>query len=189
MTPQEWSWYLGPQMTTTVPNPESDAVAVGPPPPFDPELTDAPATTLDVIPERMPEALTADVLPQLRQAQAKAGAMTDEELSLDGAFTVSEQVAPGPAGEPDVSLAVCVPAKETTPVAAIYFIHGGGMLTGSNRGLRHWTVGEQGRGESAPGRRCRARSDRPAPAWAGRALPQRAGVQAGAGSGSGTVGV
>jgi hypothetical protein len=67
-------------MMTTVPKPESDPVAVGPPPPFDPELTDALATTLDVIPERMPE-----TCPRRWQ----------------------------PAGEPDVSLAVCVPAKET----------------------------------------------------------------------------
>jgi acetyl esterase/lipase len=60
--------------------------------------------------------------------------MTDGELGFDGAFTVSERLAPGLAGEPDISLAVCVPAKATTPVAAIYFIHGGGMITGSNRG-------------------------------------------------------
>ena len=115
-------------MTTTVPNSESDAVTVGAAPPFDPEL----AAALDVIRERMPETLTADMLPLLRQAQAQAADMT--ELGLDGAFTVSDRVVPGPAGEPDISLAVYVPAKATTPVAAIYFIHGGGMIMGNNRG-------------------------------------------------------
>jgi acetyl esterase/lipase len=119
-------------MTTTVPNSESDAVTVGPPPPFDPELAATLAATLDVIRERMPETLTADMLPLLRQAQAQAADMT--ELGLDGAFTVSDRVVPGPAGEPDISLAVYVPAKATRPVAAIYFIHGGGMIMGNNRG-------------------------------------------------------
>jgi acetyl esterase/lipase len=125
--------FKGVTMTTTVPNSEPDAVTVGPPPPFDPELAPALAARA-AIRERMPVTLTADMLPPLRQAQAQADDMTDEELSLDGVFTVSDRVVPGPAGAPDISLAVCVPVKATTPVAAIYFIHGGGMIMGSNRG-------------------------------------------------------
>lgn len=120
-------------MTTTVPNSESDAVAVGPPPPFDPELAPV-LVARAAIRERTPVTLTADMLPPLRQAQAQTDDMTDGELGFDGAFAVSERVVPGPAGEPDISLAVCVPAEATTPVAAIYFMHGGGMITGSNRG-------------------------------------------------------
>ncbi|HEX3784881.1 MAG TPA: alpha/beta hydrolase [Pseudonocardiaceae bacterium] len=114
-------------MTTTAP--ESDAVTVGPPPPFDPEV----AAALDVIRERMPATVTADMLPMLRAAQTQAD-LTDEAMSMDGAFTVSERTVPGPAGDPDISLVICLPARASTPVAALYFIHGGGMVMGSSRG-------------------------------------------------------
>jgi acetyl esterase/lipase len=111
-----------------VPDPESDAL--GTPPPFDPEL----AATLDVMRERMPATLTEDMLPMLRAAPAPDTGPTNEELSLDGVFTVSERVVPGPAGAPEISLLICSPTKAKTPVAAIYFAHGGGMIMGTNRG-------------------------------------------------------
>jgi acetyl esterase/lipase len=117
-------------MTTTAPDSESDAVAVGTPPPFDPEL----AATLDVIRERMPATLTEDMLPMLTSGRAEATGPSDEELSLNGTFTVSERLVPGPAGAPEISLLICSPAKAETPVAAIYFAHGGGMIMGNNRG-------------------------------------------------------
>jgi hypothetical protein len=77
-------------MTTTVSNSESDAVAVGPPPPFDPELAPALAARAAIL-ERTPVTLTADILPPLRQAQAQTDDMTDEELGFGGAFAVSER--------------------------------------------------------------------------------------------------
>jgi acetyl esterase/lipase len=117
-------------MTTTVPDPESDAVTVGPPPPFDPEL----AATLEVIRERMPATLTEDMLPMLTSGRAEVTGPSDEELSLNGVFTVSERLVPGPAGAPEISLLICSPTKAGTPVAAIYFAHGGGMIMGTNRG-------------------------------------------------------
>jgi acetyl esterase/lipase len=116
-------------MTTTVPNSESGALTVGPPPPFDPEL----AAALDTFRERMPATFSVDMLPMLREAQAQVADLTDEELSLDGAFTVSERTVPGPAGAPDISLLICQPAKASVPAAVLYFIHGGGMIMGTNR--------------------------------------------------------
>ena len=102
---------------------------VGPPVPFDAEL----AAALDVLRDRMPATLTVDMLPMLRAAQAELNQVTDDELSLDGAFAVSERSVPGPEGAPDVSLLICRPSAATTAVPALYFIHGGGMIMGSNR--------------------------------------------------------
>jgi acetyl esterase/lipase len=103
---------------------------VGPPVPFDSEL----AAALDVIRDRMPATLTADMLPMIRAAQAEMATLTDEDLSLDGAFDVSERTVPGPEGAPDISLLICRPTAATTAVPVVYFIHGGGMIMGSNRG-------------------------------------------------------
>ncbi|HEY4020988.1 MAG TPA: alpha/beta hydrolase [Pseudonocardiaceae bacterium] len=117
-------------MTTTVPSPGSDAAQVGPPVPFDPEL----AAALDVIRDRMPATITADMVPMFRAAQAEAGDLSDEQLSLNGKFDVSERSVPGPAGAPDISLLICRPVSASTAVPAVYFIHGGGMVIGTNRG-------------------------------------------------------
>jgi acetyl esterase/lipase len=102
---------------------------VGPPVPFDAEL----AAALDVLRDRMPATLTVDMLPMMRAAQAEMNQVTDDELSLDGAFDVSVRSVPGPEGAPDVSLLICRPSAATTAVPALYFIHGGGMIMGSNR--------------------------------------------------------
>ena len=40
---------------------------------------------------------------------------------------------PGPAGAPEVSLLICLPAHAAPPTAAIYYTHGGGMIMGDNR--------------------------------------------------------
>jgi acetyl esterase/lipase len=73
------------------------------------------------------------MLPMMRAAQAEMNQVTDDELSLDGAFDVSVRSVPGPEGAPDVSLLICRPSAATTAVPALYFIHGGGMIMGSNR--------------------------------------------------------
>jgi acetyl esterase/lipase len=102
---------------------------VGPPVPFDSEL----AAALDVLRDRMPATLTLDMLPMMRAARIETGLLTDEELSLDGTFAVSERSVPGPEGAPEISLLICQPTAATTAVPALYFIHGGGMIMGSNR--------------------------------------------------------
>jgi acetyl esterase/lipase len=57
----------------------------------------------------------------------------DEELSRGGTFEITERPAPGPEGAPEISLLIARPAGTASPTAAIYHIHGGGMVIGSNR--------------------------------------------------------
>ncbi len=112
-------------MTTTSAPSETGVPA---PPPFDPEL----AAALTVLAEHMPPSLTLDALAHIRQP-GLLPPTPDEALTRDGAYEVSERTVPGPDGAPDLSLLICRPAGVTTPTAAIYHIHGGGMILGDNR--------------------------------------------------------
>jgi acetyl esterase/lipase len=116
-------------VTTTSPADNFATAAVGPPPPFDPEL----AAALAVIGEMLPPALTPDLIPMMRQPNPAIPAPSNEDLRRGGAFEVSEQLVPGPAGAPEVSLLICRPTGVTTPLAAVYHTHGGGMIIGDNR--------------------------------------------------------
>jgi acetyl esterase/lipase len=49
------------------------------------------------------------------------------------AFQIEERAVPGPEGAPDVPLLICLPKGTAAPTAAIYNIHGGGMMLGDNR--------------------------------------------------------
>jgi acetyl esterase/lipase len=115
-------------VTTTVPD-GSPTAPVGPPPPFDPEL----AAVLAVINEQLPSSVTPDLIPGMRQPDPALPPPTDEELRRGGAFEVTERLVPGPAGAPEVSLLICRPAGAAMPTAAMYYIHGGGMIVGDNR--------------------------------------------------------
>jgi acetyl esterase/lipase len=110
----------------------SDASAsapVGPPPPFDPELQPA----LDAMSSRGGLILSLEQIPAIRQAPSPFPVPTLEDLRRDGAFEVSERLVPGPAGGPEISLLIGRPAGRRSPVACLYFIHGGGMIMGDNR--------------------------------------------------------
>ena len=107
----------------------SAAPAAPPPPPFDPEL----AAALAVVAEHIPPVFTLDLLPSLRGPNSLMPAPTDEDLSRGGAFEITERRVPGPAGAPDISLLICRPTGVTTPTAALYNIHGGGMIIGDRR--------------------------------------------------------
>jgi acetyl esterase/lipase len=76
--------------------------------------------------------ITLEAIPAMRAATV-VPPTTDDELRLGGAFTVEERSVPGPDGAPEISLLICRPASATTPVAAVYNIHGGGMIGGDNR--------------------------------------------------------
>jgi acetyl esterase/lipase len=116
--------------TTSAPDsgPGGAAVAAAPPP-FDPELV----TALAVMAGRVPPTFTPDLIPMLRSAELAAVPTPPEELGRDGAFEVSERLVPGPGGVPEVSLLICRPTGATAPTAAIYHIHGGGMIMGNSR--------------------------------------------------------
>ena len=116
-------------MTTISAAEDPGAVRVGPPPPFDAELEPA----LAAMAERGAVELTLDAIPLLRQAGTSMPVATDEDLRRGGAFEVSSRLVPGPAGAPEVSLLICRPAGAEAPVAALYYIHGGGMILGDNR--------------------------------------------------------
>lgn len=99
-----------------------------PPPPFDRELTVA----LAAINEVVPPSLTAEMIPLLRKG-ALANRVSDEDLRRGGAFEVTDLSVPGPQGASEISLLMCRPAGARTPVAAVYYIHGGGLVSGHNR--------------------------------------------------------
>jgi acetyl esterase/lipase len=103
--------------------------SVGPPPPFDPEL----AAGLAALGDAAPAPLTPEGLPDLRREAAESTPPTDQELSQNGAYQVSEWTIPGPAGAPDLSLLICRPVGCTAPMPVLYGIHGGGMVGGHHR--------------------------------------------------------
>jgi acetyl esterase/lipase len=98
-------------------------------PPFDAEL----AAALPEVRRRAVLLRSIEDLPALRHA-ARDEQLPLEAFQCDGQYQVDERVVPGPAGAPEISLLVCRPARSPAPVGAIYYIHGGGMVTGHNRG-------------------------------------------------------
>lgn len=115
-------------MTTT-----QSAPGTTTPVPFDPEC----AAALALVGEALPPSLTPEMIPVMRQAMAAPGSPlappSDDDLARGGAFTVEERSVPGPDGAPDISLLICRPTGAATAVPAIYHIHGGGMVIGTNR--------------------------------------------------------
>ena len=59
--------------------------------------------------------------------------ITDEQLTRNGTYTFVDRTVPGPSGAPDISLLIALPVGRESPVAAIYFTHGGGMVSGNRR--------------------------------------------------------
>ena len=103
---------------------------VGPPPPFDSEL--APVVEM-LVSLRPPDAYRRDNIIEMRQPVPGVETPTDEILSRGGAYRVEERTVPGPDGAPDISLLSCLPRDASTPTAAIYHTHRGGMIVGDNR--------------------------------------------------------
>ncbi len=102
---------------------------IGPPPPLDPELAAALAPVADLL----RTAPTRELLPLMRQQAPRCPPFAADELTRGGAFTVQERIVSGPPGAPDISLLICLPTRATRPTAALYRIHGGGMIVGDSR--------------------------------------------------------
>jgi acetyl esterase/lipase len=116
--------------TTSAPGtPPDGSAAPAVPPPFDPEL----AAALTVLAGHIPREVTLDMIPAMRQGATAMALVPDEALSRGGAFEITERRAPGPEGAPEISLLIARPAGAASPTAAIYNIHGGGMIIGGNR--------------------------------------------------------
>ncbi|MGW2422995.1 alpha/beta hydrolase [Streptomyces sp. NPDC001709] len=70
---------------------------------------------------------------------------TVRDLRADGRFEVAELRVPGPPGGPDVTLVSARPVGITGPLPLLYYMHGGGMITGNAwsvlpRLLRTWAA-------------------------------------------------
>ncbi|WP_240802078.1 alpha/beta hydrolase [Streptomyces sp. A1136] len=70
---------------------------------------------------------------------------TARELRAGGRFEVDELRVPGASGAPDVTLVSARPAGATGPLPLLYYMHGGGMITGNAwsvlpRLLREWAL-------------------------------------------------
>ena len=82
---------------------------------------------------RAPDAYRPDNITEMRQPVPGVEAPPDAVLSRGGAYSVEERSVPGPDGAPRISLLICLPKDAPTPTAAIYHMHGGGMIVGDNR--------------------------------------------------------
>lgn len=100
---------------------------LGPPPPLDPEAAAALAAT-----GGFPR-ITSELIPVVRRGMPGDAPVTDDDLARDGVFSVEERTVPGPQGAPGIRLLICRPTDTSTPVGAVYWIHGGGMIVGDNR--------------------------------------------------------
>lgn len=111
-------------MTTTTPH--------GPPPAFDPEA--APALETGMLqftpPADFLAATSTDPLDPLALARAAVqyAVPSDEVLRRDGLIELEDRIV-----SDDVSVVVARPTGLRTPNAGIYFLHGGGMISGTNR--------------------------------------------------------
>ncbi|WP_246078494.1 alpha/beta hydrolase [Modestobacter excelsi] len=113
----------------TLTSPPAATGTDAPQPPFDPQV----AAALGALAGLIPSALTPDMIPLLRQPNPAMPPATDQELSRDGAFTVTTRSVPGPEGAPDVEVIVCLPTGADAPTAAVLHTHGGGMIIGDAR--------------------------------------------------------
>ncbi|HEY2057634.1 MAG TPA: alpha/beta hydrolase [Amycolatopsis sp.] len=111
-------------MTATDP---STRPQTGPPVPYDPEL----AAALAVIRAEMPRIESVESLPVVRAAVASRQ-LPLEDLTEDGTLELWEVEADGPNGP--IPAIVGRPAGVTTAVPVLYWLHGGGMVLGGNRG-------------------------------------------------------
>ncbi|KQM16315.1 lipase [Plantibacter sp. Leaf171] len=100
---------------------------LSPRPPFDPEL----ATFLTALEARGPFTLTAEMLPHMRALELTEEAL-DERLRSRG-YERRTLTVPGHLGDP-ITLAVIQRIGRMGATAAVYTIHGGGMMFGHHLG-------------------------------------------------------
>ncbi|MET0887759.1 MAG: alpha/beta hydrolase [Mycetocola sp.] len=79
-------------------------------------------------------ALTLQSIPHMRAgSEAFMPRPSNAELRRGGEYTVDEHLVSGPEGAPDVALIVCRPTSATAPTPVLFYIHGGGMFSGTAR--------------------------------------------------------
>src|SRR4029450_13717363 len=92
-------------MTTNTTN-GSTAHQVGTPPPFAPELV--PIVNM-IARVRPPDAYRPDNIQEMRAPVPGVETPTDEVLPRGGPYLVEERRVPGPDGQPDITLLICLP--------------------------------------------------------------------------------
>jgi len=97
------------------------------PPPFDPEL----AACLESLGDAAVPGFSLADLDAARRGAGVGAELTD--LTLGGAFEVTECAVPGPPDAPGISLVVCRPVSATAALPVLYHVHGGGMMAGTGR--------------------------------------------------------
>ncbi|MET7289160.1 alpha/beta hydrolase [Streptomyces sp. NPDC005573] len=114
------------------------------PPPFDPELAACLESNKDVI---TPGLAPDEIAPAREETNADLAGLLDLlDLTTNGAFAFEDRAVPGPEGAPEVSLLVCRPksAGAGASLPVIYYVHGGGMVLGTNRagvdGALNWAL-------------------------------------------------
>lgn len=121
--------------TPTAPPAQGQSPSASPRPAVEPELEPALTSFMATLPEGA-GALSVEVLQGIR-TMINSGLPTLTELSHGGSFTVEETAAPGLNDAPPVPLLVFRPTWTERPSGCIFWVHGGGMVFGSNReGLR-----------------------------------------------------
>ena len=83
---------------------------------------------LRMMPARADEAW--DDIPSMREGMAELTALMPAP-ALPPDVSVEDHYAPGPDGAPDVMVRLYRPVNAPSPVPALYYIHGGGMILGS----------------------------------------------------------
>ncbi|MFF2317933.1 alpha/beta hydrolase [Arthrobacter sp. NPDC058097] len=106
-----------------IPGPEQ----IAPPVPFDVEL----AKVLAPLGELAPASITPEVFHAMR-AHAIPGP-TNKDLEREGRFSVQNLTIAATDQSPELSVLICRPASAAGPLPAVYFVHGGGMILGTNR--------------------------------------------------------
>lgn len=76
--------------------------------------------------------VVAEFARGLRLAAGSSG-VTDDDLKMGGIYEPTEVLVPGLNGAPEVSLLICHPVADAAARPALYFVHGGGMVSGTNR--------------------------------------------------------
>ena len=95
---------------------------------MDPEL----AVGLDAFIEATgPRGLAGIADPDRRRSAFAELMAAAGETAPDPGLIVEDRLVPGPSGAPDVPVRVYRPAGAQTPVPALYYMHGGGMVIGS----------------------------------------------------------
>src|ERR1700754_236124 len=107
------------------------------PPPFDPDVPAA----LVAINGSLPSSITPDLIGRLREVTEAGHTLSLEEIRKH--VHADELTVPGVARDAEVPLLVMRPhgSDPAVRLPGLYFIHGGGMVAGTNRTGVDWALG------------------------------------------------